>query len=93
MHPLPFNTKHSIITVTHTVGLQVLSCGEESNWMHIAGCGGDDDGHNVAFSAGLSGCPHYICNNTEGYRTTVFRKSKESIYIQGISCIKESKQN
>ena len=44
MHPLPFNTKHSIITVTHTVGLQVLSCGEESNWMHIAGCGGDDDG-------------------------------------------------
>ena len=29
---------------TYVFGLQVLSCGEESNRMHHAGCGGDDDG-------------------------------------------------
>ena len=29
---------------TYVFGLQVLCCGEESNWMDTAGCGGDDDG-------------------------------------------------
>ena len=37
-HPL------SIPFILHGFSPQVLSCEEEPNWIHSAGCGGDDDG-------------------------------------------------